>query len=184
VEITNAKNLKEIPELAHSFMPRLARLNISDAPHHIIIQGIEGDQIFRDEFDRENLLKRLSDLLPETGTACYAWALLPDYAHFLMRSGQHGISHFMHRLLTGYAVYFNRRHRRKGRLFQNRYTSIVCQEDVYLKELVRYIHLNPIRAQIVHSIDALNQFAYSGHMALVGKQKNLAGYAVCAAYFR
>jgi len=58
----------------------------------------------------------------------------------------------MRRLLTGYAVTFNRRHRRYGRLFQNRYQSILCQENIYLLELVRYIHLNPIRAGIVKDL--------------------------------
>ena len=77
----------------------------------------------------------------------------------------------MRRLLTGYAVSFNRRHKRHGQLFQNRYKSIVCQEDAYLKELVRYIHLNPIRAGIVPGIKELNQYAYCGHSALMGKKQ-------------
>jgi len=77
----------------------------------------------------------------------------------------------MRRLLTGYAVSFNRRHKRHGQLFQNRYKSIVCQEDVYLRELVRYIHLNPIRAGIVRTLTELNKYAYCGHSALMGRKK-------------
>ena len=77
----------------------------------------------------------------------------------------------MRRLLTGYAVSFNRRHRRHGQLFQNRYKSIICQEDAYLKELVRYIHLNPLRAKLVPDISNLNSYKYSGHSALMGKRK-------------
>ena len=76
----------------------------------------------------------------------------------------------MRRLLTGYAVSFNRRHRRHGQLFQNRYKSIVCQEDAYLKELVRSIHLNPVRAGIVPGIKQLNRYPYGGHSALMGKK--------------
>ena len=72
--------------------------------------------------------------LPETKTACYAFALLPNHAHLLLRAGAAPLSTVMSRLLTGYAVYFNRRCRRHGQLFQNRYKSIVCQEDAYLKE--------------------------------------------------
>jgi hypothetical protein len=78
----------------------------------------------------------------------------------------------MRRLLTGYAVSFNRRHRRHGHLFQNRYKSILCQEDAYLLELVRYIHLNPLRAGIVSDIKKLNRYRYSGHAPLMGNRPN------------
>ncbi len=77
----------------------------------------------------------------------------------------------MRRLLTGYAVAFNHRHRRIGRLFQNRYKSILCQEDAYFKEFVRYIHLNPVRATLVLTLSDLDRFPYSGHSALLGKKK-------------
>ena len=77
----------------------------------------------------------------------------------------------MRRLLTGYAVSFNRRHHRHGQLFQNRYKSILCQEDTYLKELVRYIHLNPLRAKIVSDISELDKYEYSGHSVLLGHRK-------------
>ena len=75
----------------------------------------------------------------------------------------------MRRLLTGYAVWFNRRHQRSGHLFQNRYRSIVCEEDSYLVELVRYIHLNPLRSHKVGSLEELDEFHWSGHSVLVGK---------------
>lgn len=78
----------------------------------------------------------------------------------------------MCRLLTGYATGFNRRHQRSGHLFQNRYKSILCQEDTYLKELVRYIHLNPLRARLVREITALDDYPYSGHGTILGKQAN------------
>lgn len=77
----------------------------------------------------------------------------------------------MRRLLTGYAVSFNRRHNRSGQLFQNRYKSIVCQEDTYLKELVRYIHLNPIRTGVVSGIQELDPYPYCGHSTLMGKME-------------
>ena len=73
---------------------------------------------------------------------------MSNHAHFLFRTGDVGLSTVMRRLLTGYAVSFNRRHKRHGQLFQNRYKSIICQEDVYLKELVRYVHLNPFRVSV------------------------------------
>ena len=73
--------------------------------------------------------------------------------------------------LTRYAVTFNRRYRRHGCLFRNRYKSILCEEDAYLQELVRYIHLNPLRAGLVDDLRELGSYAYSGHSALVGKRK-------------
>jgi putative transposase len=151
-------------------MPRLARLDAPGVLHHVIIRGIERRKIFRDNKDRYNLLDRLAALLPETQTACYAWALIPNHAHFLLRTGVVPLATVMRRLLTGYAVTFNRRHKRDGQLFQNRYKSIVCQEDVYLKELVRYIHLNPIRAKIVSELTQLNKYQYCGHSALMGNR--------------
>ena len=115
------------------------------------------------------MLDRLSDLLPATNTSCYVWALLSNHVHFLLRSGDQGLSNLMRRLLTGYAIRFNSRHKRHGQLFQNRYKSIICQEDIYLKELVRYIHLNPLRTKIVQDINGLNIYKYSGHSVLMGK---------------
>ncbi len=77
----------------------------------------------------------------------------------------------MRRLLSGYAVSFNRRHKRRGQLFQNRYKSIVCQEDAYLRELVRYIHLNPVLAGIVENLNGLNRYPYCGHSSVIGRKK-------------
>ncbi len=149
-------------------MPRLARLDAPGVFHHVMIRGIERRKIFRNKKDREDFLGRLGKLLPETRTAFYGWAFLANHAHFLFRTGDVPLSKLMRRLLTGYAISFNRRHERHGQLFQNRFKSIVCQEDVYLKELVRYIHLNPIRAGLVTDLDKLSRYPYCGHSALLG----------------
>ena len=141
-------------------MPRLARLDAPGVLHHVIIRGIERRDIFEDNKDRDNLLNRLDTLLPAAKTSCYAWALLSNHAHFLLRTGTRGLSKVMGRLLTGYVVSFNRRYSRHGPLFQNRFKSIICQEDVYLRELVRYIHLNPLRAGIVSDFNRLNSYKY------------------------
>jgi len=151
-------------------MPRTARLDAPGVLHHIMIRGIERQKIFRNVQDRDDFIERLSVILPETHTPCYAWAFLDNHAHFLFRSGEAGISRVMKRLLTGYAVTFNHRYNRHGQLFQNRYKSIICQEDAYLKELVRYIHLNPLRARLVSDLSELNGYPYCGHSALMGKR--------------
>jgi Transposase IS200 like. len=93
-------------------MPRIARIDTPGLLHHITIKGIERRKIFNDDKDRENFIEQLSVFLPETKTQCYAWSFLPNHAHFLLRSGPSGIAALMGRLLTGYAVSYNRRHKR------------------------------------------------------------------------
>jgi REP element-mobilizing transposase RayT len=152
-------------------MPRLARIDAPGVVHHVIIRGIERKPIFRDNQDRDDLVERLSTLLDITHISCYAWSFLSNHAHFLFRTGESDLATLMRRLLTGYAVTFNRRHHRHGQLFQNRYKSIICQEDTYLTELVRYIHLNPLRAKVVYSMEELNEYAYCGHSVVMGRQR-------------
>ena len=151
-------------------MPRKARIDAPGALHHIITRGIEKRDIFKDDRDRQSLMSRLGKILQETDTLCFAWALLPNHFHLLLRTGSTPLSTVMRRLLTGHALYFNRRHRRSGHLFQNRYKSILCQEDTYFLELVRYIHLNPLRAGCVDDLDALDTFGFSGHGVVMGNQ--------------
>jgi REP element-mobilizing transposase RayT len=153
-------------------MPRQARIDAPGALHHIIIRGIERRKIFQDDADRENFLQRLGDTLTESSTPCYGWALMPNHAHLLLRTGVVPIATVMRRLLTGYAVSYNRRHRRHGQLFQNRYKSILCQEDPYLLELVRYVHLNPLRGQIISDLKGLDVYVYTGHSYILGRREN------------
>jgi REP-associated tyrosine transposase len=111
-------------------------------------------------------------VLKETQSVCYAWALIPNHFHLLLRTGSMPIKTVMQRLLSGYAGAFNRRHRRIGQIFHNRYKSILCQQEPYLLELVRYIHLNPLRVRLVESLDQLDCYPYGGHSALMGKCPN------------
>lgn len=153
-------------------MPRQSRIDTAGALHHVMVRGIERSKVFRNNADMDQFLERLGTILAETGTACYAWALMSNHFHLLLRTGPAPISTVMRRLLTGYAIWFNRRHRRCGHLFQNRFKSILCQEDTYLLELVRYIHLNPIRAGLVADMEGLGRYKYSGHSVLMGKVMN------------
>jgi REP element-mobilizing transposase RayT len=150
-------------------MPRQARLDACGTLHHVMVRGIEMGRIVDDQKDRERFVNRMGKLAMDTGTQIYAWSLMSNHAHILLRSGPAGLPKYMRRLLTGHAVTYNRRHRRHGHLFQNRYKSIVCDEDSYFQELVRYIHLNPLRAKQVKDIDFLDRYPWSGHSALMGK---------------
>ncbi len=149
-------------------MPRQPRLDIPGLLQHVIVRGIERSAIFLDDEDRSRFVDRLGSLLVETDTDCYAWALLDNHFHLLLRCRRLELSRFMRRLLTGYAVTFNLRHKRSGHLFQNRYKSIVCEEEPYLLELIRYIHLNPLRAGLVSDLDALERYPWCGHAVLLG----------------
>ncbi len=91
-------------------MPRSARLDAPGVVHHIMVHGIERRPIFRHDLDRQNFLKRLEVLLLECQMECYAWVLMKNHVHLLLCSGVTGISQLMRRLLTEYAVYFNRRY--------------------------------------------------------------------------
>ena len=133
-------------------MPRKARLDAPGTLHHVIIRGIERKKIINNnDQDRQDFVSRMGTISLDTGTVIYAWALMINHAHILLSSGPSGLSLYMRRLLTGYAISYNRRHRRHGHLFQNRYKSILCEEVPYFKELVRYIHLNPLRANQVEN---------------------------------
>lgn len=129
----------------------------------MIVRGIERRRVFESDRDREDFLARLEKIILEGKAKCFAWALIPNHAHILLRTGSTLLSKMMRRLLTGYAVSFNLRYERAGHLFQNRYKSIVCEEDSYLLELVRYIHLNAIRGGLVAGIEKLDRYPWSGH---------------------
>jgi putative transposase len=151
-------------------MPRSARLDAPGVLHHVMGRGIERQPIFLSDEDRNDFLSRLGLLAQEGCLRVYAWVLLPNHFHLLCKTEKVPLARSMRRLLTGYGVKFNRRHNRNGHLFQNRYKSIVCQEDSYLMELVRYIHLNLMRAGRVKGMGELNRCPWSGHSALMGYQ--------------
>ena len=153
-------------------MPRSARLDAPGTLHHVIIRGIETSPIVSDDADRDSFVLRLGRLAIETQTAVYAWALMSNHAHLLLKSSGCGLPGFMRRLLTGYAIYYNLRHRRHGHLFQNRYKSIICEEDTYFRELVRYIHLNPLRAGLIADLFELDDYPWCGHSVLIGRIAN------------
>ena len=151
-------------------MPRQARLDIPGLLQHVIVRGIERTEIFLDDDDRRRFVNRFDRLLVDSKTDCYAWALIPNHFHLLLRCNQLELSRFMRRILTGHAVYFNLRHNRSGHLFQNRYKSIVCEENSYLLELIRYIHLNPLRAGLVSGLEELECYPWCGHSAILGNR--------------
>lgn len=157
-------------------MPRGPRLDGPGALHHVMVRGIERRALFRDDRDRADCVTRLATVVKRTGLDVLAWALLPNHFHLLVRTPRRALdprqttlAPAMRRLLTGYAVAFNRRHQRTGHLVQNRYKSVLVEEEPYLLELVRYLHLNPVRAGLVAGLSDLGRYPWSGHSALMGR---------------
>ena len=150
-------------------MPRQPRLDAPGALHHVMGRGIERTNIFRIDRDRDDFLNRLANQCMDGNLIVYAWCLLSNHFHLLVRTGRQPIFRSMKKLLTGYVVNFNLRHKRTGHLFQNRYKSIICEEDPYLLELTRYIHLNPVRAGMVGGVEELNNYRWVGHSVIMGR---------------
>ncbi|RJQ43311.1 MAG: hypothetical protein C4534_08370 [Gaiellales bacterium] len=153
-------------------MPRKPRIDQPGLLYHVIARGIERRQIFSDDADRDFFLARMGRLVRETGIQVCAFALIPNHFHLLLRRGATPLSSFMQRLLTAYAIYFNRKTGRSGHLFQNRYKTVICEADVYFMELVRYICLNPLRAGLVENIGRLADYRYSAYAYILGNRKN------------
>src|SRR5512146_1456322 len=149
-------------------MPRGPRLDAPGTLHHVMVRGLDRRRIFETTTDRQDFVRRLEAAVRDTELCVLAWAVLPNHAHLLVRTGSRPLSTAMRRLLTGYAVAFNHRHKRHGHLFQNRYKSILVEEEPYLLELTRYIHLNPFRAGVVRSVGELDRYPWTGHSAVVG----------------
>ncbi len=112
-------------------------------------------------------MDRLATLVSASDAGLYAWCLMPNHVHVLLRTGSVPLSLLMRRWVGPYASAFNRRYRRSGHLFQNRFKSIVVEEEPYLLALVRYIHLNPVRAGL-RTVDELDRDPWTGHGVLLG----------------
>lgn len=108
-------------------MPRSARLDFLDVVQHVMARGIEGSTIFHNNADRKEFLRRLSDVVIDGQAELFAWSLMSNHYHILLRPRVKSLAAMMRRLNTGYAVWHNREHRRQGHLFQNRYKSIVVE---------------------------------------------------------
>lgn len=152
-------------------MPRGPRGDHPGALHHVMARGIERRRIFVDDEDRTRFLSRLSRIVKTTGTRCFAFALMPNHFHLLLETRTTPLSRVMLRLGTCHGMDFNRRHRRVGHLFQNRFKSKVVEDEAGLLAVVRYIHLNPVRALLVDDVPSLATWPWTGHATLMGRRQ-------------
>jgi len=149
-------------------MARKPRVHFPTALHHIIARGNQRQAIFLDEKDFRTYLSFLAEYKTKHSFHLYAYALMKNHLHLLMAVEETPLSKIMQILQFRYTRYFNKRYRKVGHLFQGRYKAILCDKDAYLMELVRYIHLNPVRSGVVGDPD---KYLWTGHLSYMGKGK-------------
>lgn len=153
-------------------MPTKKRITVPGSIAHVMARGISGIDIFHDDSDRREFLCLLSRAISQNGYQCYAWVLMSNHYHLLMRCSENPLDKPMRQLNAQYAKYYNRKNKRTGYVFQGRFKSIITQDQFYLEELIRYVHLNPIRAGICKTMSDLDQYPWCGHSALIGKRNH------------
>ena len=133
--------------------------------YHVIVRGNQRRKTFRSDDDYKAYLNRLEKYRAKFDVRIYAYCLMPNHVHLLLETGSTPLAKFMQGLQQSYTQYFNHSYRKVGHLFQGRYKAIICDRDEYLLALVRYIHLNPVRAGLAKRPE---RYAYSGHRAYLG----------------
>lgn len=146
-------------------MARKPRIEIEGGLYHLITRGNNRQSIFNSADDYSKLLSLIQAQKSKLPFYLYAYCLMPNHVHLLVERRNDAISRVMQRILNGFSQYFNRRYQKSGHLLQGRYKAILCQSDQYLSELVRYIHLNPVRARLVRRPE---DYRYSSHRAYLG----------------
>lgn len=150
-------------------MARKPRIEFPGAFYHIITRGNRQQDIFEDHFDRKEYIDRLKKYQEKYQSILYAYVLMNNHTHLLMETGPVSLSKIMQTFQSSYTQYYNSRHKKIGHLFQGRYKAILCDKDSYLLELVRYIHLNPVRAKLVTDP---KEYEWSSHRIYLGLEKN------------
>ncbi|MHB8843975.1 MAG: transposase [Nitrospirota bacterium] len=152
-------------------MPRKPRIEFSGAFYHVIVRGNQKQRVFKDAADFQKYLLTLTVYKNRTGNRIYAYILMNNHVHLLIETEDIPLSKVMQGVNQTYTMYFNRKYRTVGHLFQGRYKAILCDRDAYLLGLVQYIHRNPLRAKIA---DRLDDYPWSSHHAYTGKNNPLA----------
>jgi REP element-mobilizing transposase RayT len=129
-------------------MSRTARIKSSTGIYHIITRGINQQNIFSSDDDYERLLSTLARYCRKSKSEIYAYCLMDNHIHLLLKEGQESIATTMKKIGTSYVYYYNWQYNRKGHLFQDRYKSEPVEDDAYFLTVLRYIHQNPVKAGI------------------------------------
>lgn len=127
-------------------MPRSARKQSDWGMYHAMLRGINRQRIFEDDEDRRLFLNILADTKEKTGFRLFAWCLMPNHVHLLLQEGKEPIGQIFRLIGTKYVYWYNRRHGRTGHLFQDRFRSETVEDDAGFVTVIRYIHMNPVKA--------------------------------------
>jgi len=130
-------------------MPRGARFVFKNAFYHVFNRGINKQEIFRSEDDYAFFLKKLNNVKKKYDHSIYAFCLMPNHFHISIQTRKVSISKILSSLATSYSMYFNRIYKHFGPVFQNRFKSILVENDPYFIKLSQYIYLNPVKAGLV-----------------------------------
>ncbi len=158
-------------------MARLLRVQFEGAIYHVALRGVEQRTLFTEERECARFLERVSDGRETHDVRVYMYCLMGNHAHMLVETPHANLDRFMHGLNTAYTVYFNRRHRRAGHLFQGRYGAVLVEGDEYLLRLSRYLHLNPAFTRKTKSLPLkerlqyLRAYKWSSYPAYTGRAK-------------
>ncbi len=151
-------------------MARKPRIQYEGAFYHVIVRGNQRQHIFLNDDDRLVYLGKLSTYKQRCGFELYAYVLMSNHVHLLMETPKDTVSRIMQMINFTYTQYFNKKYGKVGHLFQGRYKSYLCDKDTYLLALIRYIHMNPVRAGIVGDI---NDYRWSSHWDYLHKGSGL-----------
>jgi REP element-mobilizing transposase RayT len=147
---------------------RPLRVEYPGAHYHVINRGNAGGNIFETKKDREKFLDYLGKAVERFSLTIHTYCLMTNHYHLLVETPKANLSAAIQWLSVSYAVYYNRRHQRRGHLFEGRFKALLIEADEYLQGLSRYIHLNPVRAKLVEKPAA---YKWSSYPAFIGRTK-------------
>ena len=148
-------------------MPRKPRVKSRNGIYHVMLRGANKQEIFHDDRDNKKFLDTLKKYKDESGMSVYAWCLMNNHAHLLVKEAEEGLSVTMKRITVSYAAYYNLKYQTTGHLFQDRFRSESVESRRYFMTVIRYIHQNPVKAGIVERIDG---WPWSSYLAYFGQK--------------
>ena len=146
-------------------MPRTKRTKSESGIYHIMLRGINHQQIFHDSYDYKKFLKVLAECKSKSNFNLFAYCLMGNHVHLLLQETQEPISIIMKRIGSKYVVWYNTKYQRMGHLFQDRYKSEPVESDDYFLSALRYIHCNPVKAGIVNDIAEYQYSSYTSYIS-------------------
>lgn len=145
-------------------MPRQTRRKSESGIYHIILRGINQQQIFEDEEDSRRFLETLSKYKEQCGYEIYAYCLMGNHVHILLKEGKENLTLVLKRIAGSYVYWYNWKYHRSGHLFQDRFKSEPVEDDAYFLTVIRYIHQNPVKAGICKNVDGYKFSSYNEYI--------------------